>query len=74
MVRNLLAIAAFVCILGGCSDPEEKNTQRARPLTADEQIAAIEKRTDMPDNIKAQTIASLRQQQTAQQAAAAARK
>ena len=64
----------MACLLFGCSDPAEKSTQRDRPLTADEQIALIEKRTDMPDNIKTQTIASLRQQQEAQQAAAAARK
>lgn len=74
MVTRLLIVCGIACALIGCSDPDEKNTQRARPLTVDEQIAAIEKRTDMPDNIKAQTIASFRQQQAAQQAAANARK
>jgi len=58
-----LALVAF-----GCKDPAEANTQRAAPLTVDQQIAALEKRTDMPDNIKAQTIANLRAQAAGQQA------
>ena len=75
MVSRLFLALVSVWVVAGCSgDPAEKNTQRAAPLTVDQQIATIEQRTDMPDNIKAQTIASLRQQQAAQQAAASAKK
>jgi hypothetical protein len=68
MVIRLLPVIALALVALGCSqDPQEANTQRAVPLTVDQQIAALEKRTDMPEDIKAQTIANLRAQAAGQQ-------
>ncbi len=67
MLTRLALALALGCFLVGCKDPEEANTQRAAPLTVDQQVAQIQQRTDMPENIKEQTIASLRQQETLRQ-------
>lgn len=66
MVARLLSLLILAASLVGCKDEIEQKAQRAAPLTVEERIAEIEKRTDMPDHVKQQTIASLRQQ--AQQA------
>lgn len=68
MVVKSFLIALVAAFAIGCGNQEEASTQRAAPLTIDEQIAKIEKRTDMPDAVKQQTIASLRQQQSAAEA------
>jgi hypothetical protein len=67
MVVRLSFLLAVIVLALGCGNSEEASTQRAAPLTVEQQVAEIEKRTDMPDNIKAQTIASLRQQAAARQ-------
>jgi|GEM_PF-2638987 len=65
MVSRLALALVIGCFLAGCKSSEEASTQRAAPLTVDQQIAQIQQRTDMPDNIKEQTIESLKQQAAA---------
>ena len=69
MVGKALAILILAASIVGCKDEAEKNAQRSAPMTIDQRIAELEKRTDMPDEVKQQTIASLRQQQQQQQSA-----
>jgi len=73
MVIRLLLISLVVLAAIGCSG-DSAAAQKEAPLTIDQQIANIEKRTDMPDDVKASTIAGMRKQQEAQQAAAAQKK
>lgn len=67
MVGKALAIIILAASIVGCKDEVEKNAQRDAPMTIEQRIADLEKRTDMPDAVKQQTIASMRQQQQQQQ-------
>ena len=69
MVVKLLAIFTLAMVLVGCGS-DAAATQKEAPLTIDQQIKNIEKRTDMPEDVKASTIAGMKKQQEAQQAAA----
>lgn len=69
MVKNLIVTVLIVLTAFGCQDKIQQNAHKTSALTIDEQITAIENRTDVPDDVKANLIQDLRNQQAAQEQA-----